>query len=217
MIPALDDVDAVIFDLGGVLLNLDYDRTVRALSALGANDARELYSRTKQIDLFDRFERGEVSSPDFRRELKAHLGTNAPDAALDAAWNALLLDVPDETVALLKRLKKTRRTFLLSNTNEIHLSGFLRDFAQRHGSRHGEFDALFERAHYSHLMGMRKPEARIFEHLVGEHSLERKRTLFIDDNEHNVRAAREVGLLAHPVDPTPGSGPGQVVDFFRDV
>jgi glucose-1-phosphatase len=192
----LSTLDAVVFDLGGVLLNLDYSATTRALSRLAGRDISSLYSQRDQSVVFDRFERGETSSAEFRRELRTLLGASPSDAELDSAWSALILDLPSACLDLVARLRKTHRVFLLSNTNAVHLEAFLASYERQHGATRGPWDALFDGVYYSHLVGMRKPEERIFEHLLVSEGLSRTRTLFIDDNPHNVAVARTVGMHA---------------------
>jgi len=197
----LRNYDAIIFDLGGVILPLDYGKTTNGLTELYGDDASHLYTQAKQNDLFDRFERGEVSSAGFRSELCGLLAPSSvkePTAgAVDAAWNALLGTLPDAHLRFLKELGRSKRVFLLSNTNEIHIRKFLDDYQDRHESEHGPWAALFERAYYSHEIGQRKPESRIYQGLIDAHGLTPGRTLFLDDNPDNVRGALEVGLDAH--------------------
>src|SRR5690606_31492266 len=114
--------------------------------------------------------------------------------AFDEAWNAMLGRIPEENLLLLRSLGRTRRLFLLSNTNSIHIERFLSDYRSRHEVEHGAWHDLFEAAHYSHDLAMRKPEERIFEELIRRHDLNAKRTLFVDDNQANVESARKVGL-----------------------
>lgn len=192
----LSRLDAIVFDLGGVLLDLDYGATTRALGSLAGREVSSLYSQGQQSVVFDRFERGETSALEFRGQLRAMLGCEASDELLDRAWNALLLDVPTENLELLRELKKSHRVLLLSNTNEVHLSAFLASFEERHEARFGAWSSLFDRTYYSHVVGMRKPEERIFEHVLSSEGLERSRTLFVDDSPHNVAAARAVGMHA---------------------
>lgn len=193
----LSDFDAFIFDLGGVILPLNYGATVDALSRLLGIDASGIYTQAKQSDLFDRFERGEIEAEEFRQTLVQQSGANRafPSSALDDAWNALLGSVPQENLDLLRRLGTKKRIFLLSNTNELHLACFKSDFARDH-AQSLPFDSYFERAYYSHEMGARKPEARIYQHLINEHGLPASRTLFLDDNPDNVEGARQTGLVA---------------------
>ncbi len=197
----LSNYDAIIFDLGGVILPLEYGATVRELSRLLSMDASGIYTQAKQGELFDQFERGEISGSSFRERLLKLTGSSQhlESEQVDAAWNALLGHVPAKNVTFLRWLSKQKRTFLLSNTNEIHLRQFLKDYEQDH-PQEAEFGALFERAYYSHEMGFRKPEQRIYEQLLVEHRLKPERTLFLDDNAHNIEGARQLGIQAefHP-------------------
>jgi glucose-1-phosphatase len=189
--------DAVLFDLGGVILELDYGRTMAEFSKLLGRDATHLYRETAQNPLFDQFERGEISAPEFRDALRALLGApNISAAALDQAWNGIIGEFPRVHLDLLRELRGQTRTLLLSNTNEIHLEYFIREFSRVWGAEFGHFDELFEVAYYSHQVGMRKPEARVFEHVLRQHGLAPERVLFLDDNHHNVAAARALGIDA---------------------
>jgi FMN phosphatase YigB (HAD superfamily) len=194
--------DAIIFDLGGVILPLSYGRTIDGLSALLGRDAREIYQETSQESLFDRFERGEIGQEVFRDSLRALARGSRPptDEELNQAWNAILEEIPEENVALLRGLSRAKRTFLLSNTNEIHLAKFEADYEARHGGLHGPFWTLFEKDYYSHRIGLRKPDRAAFLHIIDGHGLRPERTLFIDDNHHNVDAALALGMSAilHP-------------------
>ncbi len=197
----LSNYDAIIFDLGGVILPLEYGATVRELSRLLSIDASGIYTQAKQSELFNQFERGEVSGSFFRQRLLEMAGSSrhVESVQLDAAWNALLGHIPEKNVNFLRWLSKQKRTFLLSNTNEVHLKQFLKDFGQDH-PQEADFGALFEKAYYSHEMGFRKPEHRIYEKLLVEHRLEPERTLFLDDKAENIEGARQLGIQAefHP-------------------
>lgn len=201
--------DAIVFDLGGVLLELDYGRTTAAFERLAGRSLPGLYSKSEQDDLFDRFERGEVEAARFRDELRRTLASveSVSDAELDAAWNALLGGVPARNVELLLRLRQTHRVYLLSNTNEIHIAAFFARFEQEHGARYGAWSELFHKDYYSHRVGLRKPETAIFEYVLRAEGLAPERTLFIDDNWHNVLGARSVGLGAAWLDPAPQGRP----------
>lgn len=190
--------DAIIFDLGGVILELHPEATIKAFSALYGSDAHLAYTQSKQQPLFDEFERGELSATDFRAKVTAFFGAKSPvpEADFDRAWNAMLGTIPAENLQLLQTLGQSKRVFLLSNTNEIHVAQFLRDYASRHQSSQGAWEDLFETAHYSHDLGMRKPEARIYQALIQRHGLTPSRTVFIDDNQSNIESAARCGLMA---------------------
>ena len=190
--------DALVFDLGGVILDLDFGATISAFSRLSGADASHLYTQTRQVDLFDEFERGEIAPEAFRARLRERLqlGDGTSDVELDAAWNALLGSIPEDRLQLLRRLKQETRTFLLSNTNAIHIGQFLLDYGARHETAHGAWSDLFEKPLYSHELGARKPERRIFDRVAEQFGLEPSRIVFIDDNADNVAAARDAGWRA---------------------
>lgn len=190
--------DALVFDLGGVILDLDFGATVAAFSRLAGADSSHLYTQTRQVDLFDEFERGEIAPATFRVRLRERLGLDdrTTDRELDAAWNALLGKIPEDRLHLLARLKKETRTFLLSNTNAIHVGQFFADYGARHEAEHGAWENLFEKPLYSHELGARKPERRIFDRVAEQFGLTPSRIVFIDDNADNVAAARAAGWRA---------------------
>src|SRR5690606_21232445 len=184
-------------------------------STLLGMDARSLYTQGRQDHLFDQFERGEITEAEFRAGLPALAQLKSDDinpAHFDDAWNAMLGVIPDENLRFLKALAEKKRTFLLSNTNSIHIRRFLSDYQERHAVEHGAWGSLFEAVHYSHDLKMRKPEARIFSALIERHQLTPERTVFIDDNQDNIQAARALGLIAvlHPTNaPLPTRFPGE--------
>ena len=184
----------IIFDFGGVILNIDYKLTEIAFAKLGLTDFAGIYSQSTQKELFDIFEKGLISPGDFRKEVKKHIKQEASDAQIDNAWNAMLLDLPPERVDLLDKLKKTHRIFLLSNTNEIHFTAFssyMKDKFKR-----DIFSDVFEKYYVSHRVKMRKPDAEIFELVVRENNLRKEETLFIDDSIQHIEGARKIGLNA---------------------
>jgi HAD superfamily hydrolase (TIGR01509 family) len=192
----------LIFDLGGVIINLDTNRTFESFSKLSGIPAAELQQKSKQISLFGDYEKGMLTDAEFRSELKTFLSGDFSDAALDDAWNAMLLDIPKGKLHLLEQLKNTHRTFLLSNTNNIHLECFNQIVKKSTGL--SDIDSYFQKAYYSHLLKMRKPDDEIYLHVLGQHDLDPAETLFMDDNRDNLEGAKRVGIkvahIAHPDD-----------------
>lgn len=182
----------IIFDFGGVILNLDYHRTTKAFRDLGISDFDERYSQLSQTDLFDQFERGEISPETFRKGLNSVLNEKIADEALDAAWNAMLLDLPSERLKILEKLHSEKRICLLSNTNEIHIERFESDLKKAHGLKN--LTLFFDEVYYSCRVGMRKPEERIFEFVLKEQNFKASETLFIDDSPQHIEGAQKVGL-----------------------
>ncbi|HEY6162700.1 MAG TPA: HAD family phosphatase [Bacteroidia bacterium] len=190
----ISQVRNIIFDLGGVLLNLDFGLTEKAFLDLGLPDLNAIYSHAQQTGLFDDFEKGNISPGEFRMQMKKFIGLNVSDEAIDSAWNAMLLDLPLGRVEVLQRVKKTHRIFLLSNTNEIHYSAYSGYLKKAHGFP--DLSHIFEREYLSYKMGMRKPDAEIFERVLEENKLRKEETLFIDDTIRHIEGARRVGIHA---------------------
>ena len=182
----------IIFDFGGVILNIDYKLTENAFAKLGLSEFDTIYSQATQKELFDVFEKGLISSADFRREIKKFINESVSDLHIDEAWNAMLLDLPEERIQLLSKLKKIYRIFLLSNTNEIHFKTFSAYMQNKFNK--DIFSDLFDKAYFSHKVKMRKPEAEIFELVLKENNLRKDETLFIDDSIQHIEGAKKIGL-----------------------
>lgn len=191
----LKEIDAIIFDFGGVILNLDYYKTIRAFENLGFTDFEERYTQAKQDGVFDEVETGAISEPEFRDRIRALGNIEFADDQIDQAWNAMLLDLPEVRLELLSMLKERKRLFLLSNTNSIHARYFENSIRKEHDG--AELKSFFEAGYYSHEMGMRKPNREIFQVLIDNHDLNPFRTLFIDDSEQHIAGATLTGLLTH--------------------
>jgi FMN phosphatase YigB (HAD superfamily) len=192
----MPNIRNLIFDLGGVVLNLEIPRTERAFERLAASpEAHRAISEALQREaFFERFEIGEFSGQVFLDTLRAH-NPAATEEQLRKAWSAMLLDLPAERVDLLRRLGTQFRIFLFSNTNELHVADFREIVRAAHGPL--DFDGLFEQAWYSHLIGCRKPHAEAFRHVLGLAGLRAEETLFVDDNPPNIAGATSVGIHAH--------------------
>lgn len=187
-------LSAIIFDLGGVIVELDYGQTIQALSQLAGFDVSQVYTQQRQTELFTQFETGEIGAAAFRDGLRSHLNFTASDAAIDAAWNALILSFPTQRIELIQTLRQRCPVYLLSNNNELHLARCYGLFESTFGTGLGSLDDQFERAYYSHHMGDRKPNASIYQRVLDEQALDPAHTLFVEDTAHNVEGAKAVGL-----------------------
>ena len=184
----------IIFDLGGVIINIDYTKAATAFKNLGIVDFDNFYSKAKQSTLFDEFEKGNISNEEFRNKLRSFLPQGISDSQIDACWNAMLMDIPQERFDFLNLIKDKYRIFLLSNTNAIHVKEFTRLNDEKFGV--GNFEALFENVYYSCKMGMRKPDAEIFEFVLNENALVKEETIFIDDSIQHINGANSIELRA---------------------
>src|SRR5687768_17250564 len=185
------NIKNIIFDLGGVILNIDFKKTNDAFHLLGLKDFGKHINQFHITDLFLNYETGQIDDIQFIDSVaKLNDKPMAKDKIVEA-WNALLLDFPKERIDLLKKIKSQYRTFLLSNTNSIHL----KEFRERLHNEQGVYlEDLFERAYYSHVVKLRKPNADIFELVLKENNLEPSETLFIDDTESNFEEAKNLGI-----------------------
>lgn len=189
------DFKNIIFDLGGVILNIDYSKTIAAFRNLGLLDFENNYSQLVQTDLFDDYERGEISSADFRNGIRAVFRMEISDAEIDHAWNMMLLDLPSQRLDLLHRLGSEKKLALLSNTNEIHIHQFEKSLMSNFGFE--DLSAYFQKLYYSYHVGMRKPEERIFQLVLDEMGFNPLETLFIDDSPQHIEGAKKVGLQTY--------------------
>ncbi len=188
-------IKAVIFDLGGVLINLAPDRTRQAFIDLGIPHFDELFTVFKATPLFDKLETGHNEPADFIKNLQLESGIELEPDQIVSAWNAMLLDFRQPSLAFIHELKNKMPVFLFSNTNRIHYESFELSF--RNSTSYTHLNDLFKKAYYSHEIGHRKPHMEGFLHILNDQNLEPETTLFVDDNEANIKGAQTAGLLTH--------------------
>lgn len=188
------NIDAIIFDFGGVLINLDYQLTIDAFKSLGVENFDELYSQATQENLFDDIETGTINSDEFVAGLLSYLPHGSTEKDVVAAWNAMILDVPIASVELLQSLKGKYKVFLLSNTNVIHLPHALQQWNKTSSIA---LEECFDHVYLSYIMGMRKPDREIFDTVCQIEDLNPANTLFIDDSIQHIEGAKQFGLQTH--------------------
>lgn len=191
-------VKNIIFDLGGVLLNLDIKKTLDAFRSLGLHNIEDYFGLGHADSFFKQYETGHLSDDQFINSLKELLPPETREEQILSAWNAMLLDFPIVRINWLKELRSSYRLFLFSNTNELHLIAFRQLFDEHYGF---SLDELFEQAYYSHRAGVRKPDAASYLKVINDHALVLEETLFIDDALNNVEAAMAVGLQGRHLKP----------------
>ncbi len=190
----MQHINTIIFDLGGVLLHIDFSRTAAAFARHGFHGFNDLYTQHHAVDIFQQLETGKLSPAAFCEAFRAASGIQLPDTTIIESWNALLVEFPQERIQWLDAIRNRYRVFLFSNTNRIHYEHFTAMFSRQTGGRN--FDDWFEKAYYSHEMGLRKPNADSFEYIIREQQLDTASTLFIDDTLANIESARQTGLQA---------------------
>lgn len=187
----MDSIRNIIFDFGGVIFEIEHERTARAFEELGLPQIRNAFSHAVQAELFRDFETGKISPEIFREGIRKMSDSPLDDGQIDNAWNAMLLGLPAGNISLLRQLKEKYRTFLLSNTNAIHYAAFKRAIREHWNTEIGD---CFEQAYFSHLIHLRKPDAEAYRYVMDKHGLNPKETVFIDDTPINIEAAAAVGM-----------------------
>lgn len=182
----------IIFDLGGVLLNIDYGATEKAFEALGIVNFNALYSQLQQTPLFDDLETGRASREAFVEAIQKALPAPVSEEKIIAAWNAMLLDFPLRRLQVLQQLRLYYDLFLLSNTNEIHEEAFTKTLMATCGFN--TIAHFFDKVYFSHRVGLRKPGRKVFELILNENGLRPEHTLFIDDSPQHIETAKSLGI-----------------------
>ncbi|MEO8763789.1 MAG: HAD family phosphatase [Ginsengibacter sp.] len=195
----MEKAEAIIFDLGAVLLDIDYNLTRTAFEKLGVGHFDDMYSQKSADRLFRNLETGKISDEDFYIEMNKCTGLQLSPAEIKQAWCAMLLHFREKSLLFLDQLKPKYRLFLLSNTNHIHIPEFNKMYHEK--NRDKPFAGFFEKAYYSSEMGLRKPDAECYEWVLHEQKLEPGKTIFVDDSIQNVEAARNVGMQAILLEP----------------
>jgi HAD superfamily hydrolase (TIGR01509 family) len=186
----------IIFDLGGVLLNIDYKKTEQAFKDLGFDNFKEMYSQFTADELFANLETGKISNDDFYDRLTKEAKVKISRQEITDAWNKMLLTWRRESLAFIAKLNKKYKVYLLSNTNAIHLEAFNEILKNETGRSEG-IDDLFAKAYYSHKISLRKPNNDIFNFVAKDADLKPEETLFIDDSKNNIEAAGKLGYKTH--------------------
>jgi glucose-1-phosphatase len=194
-------INTIIFDFGDIFINLDKEASINGLKKLGLSQWNE---DLNQLNL--QFEKGQIAREDFLFGIQKHIPNASIDQILEA-WNAILLDFPLHRLEFVQKLSKKYRLFLLSNTDSIHIETFERENGV---SFYSDFYQCFEKVYFSYEMGMRKPDAEIFNYLLKKYDLSAKRTLFVDDKKENTDVALSLGLQVWNLQ----VGKEDVVDLF---
>lgn len=193
-----DNIKNIIFDLGGVILNLDISATTKAFVALADHSEADLEG-LKTEPAYLKLETGEYDTRQFCQAVQKHYSRPPADLQVIEAWNAMVLDIPKERLDFLLELKKKYRTFLFSNTNEIHVLHYNAYLKRHYGVN--DLQPYFEKLYYSHVMHLAKPDPASFAYLLRDSGLLPGETLFVDDTQANVEAASNMGIRGFHLNP----------------
>ena len=189
----MNNIDTLIFDFGGVIINLDYSKPVSEFKKLGILDSKKLYSKKEQTKLFYSLECGQISNENFLNEIRKKSNTNDLEL-IKKAWNSILLNIPEERVHLLKKLSLKYKIYLLSNTNSIHLNEIISAYGEK---KWRNFISIFNEVYFSNQIGMRKPNEDVFFYLIKKNKLDVSKTLFIDDSPQHIKTAKKIGFKTY--------------------
>lgn len=190
MIP--ENTKNIIFDLGGVILNIDYHITIEKFKSLGIEKFEELYTQAQQSHIFDDFETGVLNETKFIALLQEQFHIQKEEKIIIDAWNSMLLDFPNGRKETLEQYAKQYNIVLLSNTNETHVKAFKKIILDTYNEYW--FPEVFKNVYYSNEIGMRKPNADAFEYVLIENHFDPENTLFIDDSIQHIEGANKLGI-----------------------
>jgi glucose-1-phosphatase len=194
----LKGIKNIVFDLGGVLLNIDPKKTIDAFGRLGMDQLVGDHGLSYDHDIFYQMEQGKITPEEFRNGVRKLLPVKASDQEIDDAWTAMLIDFPAIRVQLVKNLRKEFKIYLFSNTNAIHVEKYHSNFRNQHGF---EVSTLFEKDFYSNEIGFRKPSTESFQEIIRLSGINPEESLFIDDSLPNVEASIVSGLKGFWLEP----------------
>ncbi|GLR08903.1 glucose-1-phosphatase [Mixta theicola] len=178
-----------IFDLGNVIVDIDFSRVTGVWSELSRVPLATLKSRFQMGENFAQHERGEISDEQFAARLCAELDVALSYEQFTAGWQALFVGLRSEVIALMQQLRsRGERVVILSNTNRLHCDYW--------PSQYPEVRQAADKLYLSQDLGMRKPEARIFQRVLQEEGFSADNAVFFDDNLENIEAARQLGITA---------------------
>lgn len=186
-------VKNIVFDFGGVLLNVDYQKTQDAFVALGVTNFEDFYSQTNANPLFADLEKGLIPADEFYHAFRRQTGHNLDRDVIKKAWCAMLVSFRPKSFEFLDQLReKGYKVFLLSNTNAIHFEVFHQMFAEQHP--HRSFESYFNMPYYSHLIHERKPDTAAYQYVLDAENLVAEESMFVDDTFKNIPPAQLVGM-----------------------
>ena len=185
----------IVFDLGAVLIDIDFDLAKKAFEKIGISNFDQHYTQVSASGLFDALEKGNCSPQEFYQAIQQIGNPSTHKIEIQQAWNSILLDFRKESMEYVATLKSSYRLFLLSNTNAIHMEEINRRSATQLGVNN--LDDFFEKAYYSFAVGMRKPQEEIFEYVIKDAAILPQETIFIDDAQPNIHTAIKMGFQTH--------------------
>jgi len=187
-------VSTLIFDLGGVIINLDLPRCIQNIKKLGVPTIESYLSNFGQKEFFLQFEKGDIDTIAFRNEIRKLCDRELSDNEIDDAWCSFLVDIPTERLELLEKLRSKYKLLLLSNSNPLHVEVSVANALIGTGKTIRDY---FDKCYFSYEMGLTKPDPNIFKTLLTDAGIEASECLFLDDGPKNIEAANALGMQTH--------------------
>lgn len=181
----------ILFDLGGVILDLNVNKTLEGFLDLGFPKELLNYPENFHTDIFYKYETGKISTGEFRDAIRNYSGVSFSDKDFDEVWCSMLLRVPKQRTDILKKLSDSYRLYILSNTSPLHIAHFEKLFQ---ATANYPLQDVFTKNYYSHEIGEHKPDEEAFHHVLNKAKILAGETLFLDDNIQNVKAAQALGF-----------------------
>ncbi|WP_258105153.1 HAD family phosphatase [Marinoscillum sp. MHG1-6] len=194
----LSQLDTIIFDLGNVIVDLQPQAVLDRFAELAPDASRDIPALIKDTDLLIKYETGKFTSEEFVTACNEFLGADIHADDFSEAWNLMIGDIPERRLDLLKELAQSYQVLILSNTNEFH-EIFFEDKIRKERGVSG-LDHYVHHPIYSHLIGLRKPKADIYEYVIENYLTSPSKALFLDDKAENVEAAIAVGMQSEQVE-----------------
>ena len=195
----------IIFDLGGVIIDIDPRQSLEAF----AKHSNALADSAFRNELFFEFETGRIDAAAFRRKVKEAWKVDISDVLIDECMNIMLGEIPQERLDLLKKIKQKYNSILISNTNSIHYDSICVYLTEKFNIN--SFDDFFHKTYYSHIVGLRKPDPKIFELALKENNFLPEETLYLDDTGEHLKSARSLGIQTVKVTPE-----NSVLEILKD-
>jgi len=190
----LQGVDAIIFDFGNVLIDLDYPRVIKGFSEVAQKNREEIEELVVTAPVLQQFERGMIDPDEFRAEVNKLLGTNMKESQFDKIWNSMLKSITKERMNKVLKIGEKYDTYILSNTNIIHEMAYEEMIMEETGRL--SLRDFVKEVFYSHEIGLRKPNLNCYELVIDEIDNYPSRMLFLDDRLDNVESAQKAGMKA---------------------
>lgn len=201
---------AVIFDFGNVIIDIEFQKIYQAFAKFTSKSEAYIEKRITEDQIFRRYESGQFSDAEFREVIRQTLGFPLSDHQIDAAWNAIFLEIPAERIELIKQIRLKYPIYLLSNTNNIHIEYANTYLKKSYGI--DNLELLFDKLFLSYEMGLWKPDADIYHTVLKDINLSANEVLFLDDNLHNIEAAKALGIQTILIEP-----PTSIIEYCKNI